>query len=230
MRQSPPVEELLQRTDLCADLGAKTLDGLARRANRLHAPTGRFIVDAGARDQPCHLIIEGSVQLAVPNVAGIEKTIATLEAGKVFGLAEFFSGLGYRYYARAQEPTLCVTIPGPTLQERAAQDPTLLQNLLVALGRHFDALVHDIEYSNRFTAHQRVVNLLLTSARLEPEGIAVTRLAHKKSVTASRLGLAPETFSRCLAQLSEAGLISVDRRTITIHDIAGMQSILAGAD
>ena len=43
-----------------------------------------------------------------------------------------------------------------------------------------------------------------------------------KQMIASRLNLAPETFSRVLGQLSEAGLIEVKGRNITVLNRDGL--------
>jgi len=227
MAESSRLETLLARTELCADLSAESLQVLAGRGRRVQARAGQYLVDAGATQAPLYLIVEGSIRLTVPNIAGTEKTIATLDDGKAFGLAEFCSGRAYRYYALAQTASLLVTVPGPVMLATAELDPLLMRNLLASLGRQFDALAHDIENSNRYSAMQRVVNLLLRQAsRRSADGQVFTRLPYKKSVTASRLGLAPETFSRCLTGLSERGWISVDQRMIAIHDVDSMQAML----
>jgi len=75
-----------------------------------------------------------------------------------------------------------------------------------------------------------VANLLLTKARRSADGSIQTRLAQTKAVNASRLGLAPETFSRVLNTLIEQGLIAVHQRTITIHDSHALQRMLDAAD
>jgi CRP/FNR family transcriptional regulator, dissimilatory nitrate respiration regulator len=226
MTESAPLKQLLARTELCSGLAPETLAGLAARARRLRAGPGQFLINAGQREAPLHLIIDGGVRLAVPNIAGIEKTIATLNDGKAFGLAEYFAGRAYRYYAVAQRDSLLITLPGAVVEAMAETEPALMRNLLAALGRQFDALAHDIENSNRYNASQRVVNLLLRQASRASDGTVRTRLPQKKAITASRLGLAPETFSRCLAALTERKLISVEHRTIVIHDIGAMQAML----
>lgn len=226
MKENIRTEEMLARTELCTDLPAAVVRELAGRARRIRASRDQFVVDAGQSEAPVHLVIEGSIRLSVPNIAGNEKTIATLNEGKTFGLAEYFAGRDYRYYAVAQEPSLLVAIPGTVILAVAEREPELLRHLLATMGRQFDALALDIEYSNRFNAFQRVINLLLNNAGRDASGVIRSRLPYKKSVTASRLGLAPETFSRSLATLSERGLISVDNRTITIHDAGRMQALL----
>lgn len=51
-------------------------------------------------------------------------------------------------------------------------------------------------------------------------------LPASKHVLASRLSLAPETFSRVLRELSAEGLISVEGRRITLLDVPGLEAQL----
>jgi len=228
MPSAPTLADLLARTEICGNLEATTRAQLAAAAHRVDAPKGRFLIDAGQASAPIHFVISGSVQLAVPNITGNEKTIATLTEGKAFGLAESFAGRGFHYYARPQQASVLVTLGGPAMLATAEQDPELMRAMVAALGRHFAALIQDIANSNRYNAHQRVVNLLLAQARRNAADRVEARLPYPKSVTASRLGLAPETFSRSLASLAARGLISVHHRVIALHDPAALQAILDG--
>jgi CRP-like cAMP-binding protein len=51
------------------------------------------------------------------------------------------------------------------------------------------------------------------------KGHATFELPASKQVIASRLNLTPETFSRILHSLSQAGLITVKGKRITVPDI-----------
>mgnify|MGYP006164983605 CR=1 FL=1 len=63
---------------------------------------------------------------------------------------------------------------------------------------------------------QRVIGYLLQVADSDvPSEIA---LPTSKQVIASRLNLTPETLSRIFHDLSDAGLISVQGKRITLHD------------
>lgn len=227
MPPSPALAELLAATEIGAQVSATTRERLALGSHRVDASKGRFLIDAGQNAAPMHFIISGAVQLAVPNISGNEKTIATLDDGKAFGIAEAMAERGFHYYARTQARSILVTVSAATLLNAAADDPALTRATLGALGRHFYALVEDIARSNRYNAHQRVVHLLLSRARINAAGVLEARLPYSKTVTASRLGLAPETFSRSLATLTDQGLITVHHRVIVIHDRSRMRTLLA---
>lgn len=75
---------------------------------------------------------------------------------------------------------------------------------------------------------QRVIGYLLRDAQEEAQagdgrGVAVT-LPTNKGVIASRLNLTPQHFSRILHELTQAGLVEVDGRTIHITDLDRLRS------
>jgi CRP/FNR family transcriptional regulator, dissimilatory nitrate respiration regulator len=65
---------------------------------------------------------------------------------------------------------------------------------------------------------QRVICFLSHMAPAEADADYVVALNTSKQTVASQLNLAPETFSRVLSQLSEAGLIQVKGRSIAVLD------------
>ncbi|HNQ76264.1 MAG TPA: helix-turn-helix domain-containing protein, partial [Pseudothauera hydrothermalis] len=65
---------------------------------------------------------------------------------------------------------------------------------------------------------QRVIGYLLQQSDQSGEGGREFDLAVSKQVIASRLNLTPETLSRIFHDLSEAGLVTVRGKHITLHD------------
>ncbi|MGK9616989.1 helix-turn-helix domain-containing protein, partial [Salmonella enterica subsp. enterica] len=62
-------------------------------------------------------------------------------------------------------------------------------------------------------ASRRVINFLIQERDLASDDVV---LQVPKRLVASKLGIQPETFSRILHRLVDAGLIEVQRRTIRI--------------
>lgn len=79
------------------------------------------------------------------------------------------------------------------------------------------ALLADVEATALKTSSQRVAAFLLAGSS---EGDVV--LQTSKGVLASKLSLTPETLSRVLRDLSDAGVIRVKGRRIHICDVAGL--------
>ncbi len=99
------------------------------------------------------------------------------------------------------------------------RDPAFSRKMLSGLSRRLHGLVKDVEaYSLRSSA-ERVIGYLLR----DDETPAEVQLSAGKSVVASRLNMTPEHFSRVLHELSAAGLIEVDGRTVRILDLEGLR-------
>jgi len=66
---------------------------------------------------------------------------------------------------------------------------------------------------------QRLIGFLAQQAGVSASGKVELELPAGKNVIASRLNLTPETLSRVLHTLSEAGLITVKGRRIVVYDV-----------
>ena len=98
------------------------------------------------------------------------------------------------------------------------QDSTFAHKLLAGMAIRLHGLIQDVETYSLRSSTQRVIGYLLQVADSDvPSEIA---LPTSKQVIASRLNLTPETLSRIFHDLSDAGLISVQGKRITLHDPA----------
>ena len=103
--------------------------------------------------------------------------------------------------------------------------------MLAGISRRLHGLIKDVQGYALYSGVQRVISYLLgdltnSESGSVPQSITVS-LPVSKFTIASRLSLTPEYFSRVLGELETAGLITVDRRNIIIHDtakLAGYQS------
>ena len=86
----------------------------------------------------------------------------------------------------------------------------------------WDGLIHDVEAYSLRSGAQRLVGYLLQNENGK-DGALEFELPASKQVIASRLNLTPETFSRILHQLTEAGLMQVDGRRITIPEVEALR-------
>lgn len=141
------------------------------------------------------------------------------------GLAES----GHHSTAVALEPASICHLPIPAF-DRLGKD---IPNMLRALLRHASIRMSDeaqqVQLLKR-PAGQRVAALLINlSDRLNDRGLSGEefRLSLSRQEMGSYLGLALETVSRTLGQLQDAGLITVDNRTVRILNRSELERLVA---
>jgi CRP-like cAMP-binding protein len=97
--------------------------------------------------------------------------------------------------------------------------------MLAGLSIRLHRLIQTVESISLRSPAQRVIDYLLQELDEVREGLDVhVSLSANKNVIASNLNITPETFSRILRNLSDAGLISVEGKEVCIRDIAKLRT------
>ena len=94
---------------------------------------------------------------------------------------------------------------------------------LMTLCGSMDAHIRQIENLALENATNRVARHLVDLAGADAAGQATVRLGESKQLLASRLAIKPETLSRSLKSLTDAGVIAVQGRSIDIRDLARLR-------
>jgi len=97
--------------------------------------------------------------------------------------------------------------------------------LMGSMSIRLRGLIQEIDTLSLSTGTVRIVTYLLQNS---PEGSDTFDLEIAKSVIASRLSVKPETFSRILKHLHELNILTINGRSVTIHDRNAMISISSG--
>ena len=164
------------------------------------------------------MLIYGHVKLAFTSASGDEKVVELIGPGQSFGEALMFMEKPYIVYAQTLADSLLLHIAKSVVFEEIERDPRFARRMIAGLSRRLHGLVSDLESYSLHSGTQRVIGYLL---RAEPGQdnagkVAQLTLPTSKGIIASRLNLTPEHFSRILHELTEAGLIAVDGRNVTI--------------
>jgi CRP-like cAMP-binding protein len=99
--------------------------------------------------------------------------------------------------------------------------------MLASLSMRLHGLLEDMETCTMRTSAQRVICFLNQLASGDEAAAVEVALPTNKQTIASQLNLAPETFSRVLGNLSDAGLIEVKGRSILIKDLTKLRAYSA---
>jgi CRP/FNR family transcriptional regulator, dissimilatory nitrate respiration regulator len=170
-------------------------------------------------------VVSGQVKLAFSSSEGHEKVVDILGPKQTFGEAVMFLDRAYPVFAQALTDALVLHISQKAVFDLLEKDVSFARNLLAGLSIRLHGLVQDVESLSLRSSTQRLIGYLLQLCGDNAEGAGTLQceLPTSKQTIASRLNLTPETFSRILHELSAAGLISVQRRQIEIHDVRRLQ-------
>lgn len=171
-------------------------------------------------DRPTHLfaILDGTIKLACQSPQGEEKVIDLLGPGRVFGEASLLLDKPYPYLAAAVAETRLLQVDGAALRQAVLHSPLLTQRLLSHVAQGIFTVMRDLEDYRAHTPRERVIRFLLDQrGHAQPPRNSIS-IPAPKHVFASLLGMTPESLSRSMRDLAEAGLIEVGKRRIHVLD------------
>lgn len=224
--------EILNDLPLFAGVAPVQLETLAQGCRKLHVEKGQIIVRAGSMATAMHCLLAGHVKRTTAPCGSNEKVLDLLYPGQTFGEAEILAGRPHASFAVAIEPSLLLGIDASSLREAMRHDAQLNERLIASLARRQLDMETDIIASRSLNGSQRILDYLmlqtggLTGARGETPLVLPT----SKQLIASRLGLTPETLSRGLRELSDAGLIVVDGKHVLLQNAPITRTVAGAAD
>lgn len=218
------IAQIISRLPLFSELAPEQIEQIATGTRERRLQKTEILFQKGDLPRGFYLVVFGQIKLAFPSTQGNEKIINILGPRQSFGEAAMFMDRPYPVFAEALVDTLLLHINRHAVIDLLEQDSSFARRMLAGLSMRLHSLVQDVEsYSLRSTT-QRVIGFLLRHGEEDsaaaPANAALTiALPTSKQVLASRLSLTPETLSRIFHDLSSSGLISVQGRQITIHDL-----------
>jgi CRP-like cAMP-binding protein len=211
-----PIREILARQPMFRTLNDAELGVIANGTREFRVRRNEVVFQKGDPAEGMHIVIMGQVKLSIPSAQGAEKVVHMAGPGHTFGEAVVFLDKPYPVSALATQDSIVLLVQKSVLENALTESPVLARKMLASLSMRLHELIDDMESCTLRTSMQRVVCYLSQQIPSEQDGRFTIQLASSKQTVASQLNLAPETFSRVLSQLSEAGLIEVSGRAITV--------------
>lgn len=164
-----------------------------------------------------YLLLEGQMKLTRVLPEGHEKLVEVIHAGQSFAEALLFSGApNYPVSASALKGSSLVSIDGSHYRRILEEQPKICLDLLATFSIRLHQRLNEIDTLTLANASRRVVRFLCQE-RESCSRDEIT-LSVPKRLIASQLGIQPETFSRILHRMIDAGVIAMERRNIRILD------------
>ena len=221
MKTDLKITAFLANVPLFKDATPEEVERIAQGTKVQHAERGLTLFHKGDECHGFHIVVYGQVKLGFTSSSGADKVVEIIGPGMTFGEAVMFLDKPHVVYAQAIADSMLLFVSKQSVFDELDRDPGFARKMLGGLSRRLHSLVSDVEAYSMCSGAQRVIGYFLRDD--DPEASHApsleVSLPTSKNIIASRLNLTPQHFSRILHELTEAGLIEVDGRTIRILDV-----------
>jgi len=189
---------------VCADVSLEDLQAFHVPIDDLAFEPGATIYNMADQANAVYCVRQGAIKLLRYDVSGNQRIVRFLKKGDVVGLDSVFTD-EQQHTAIALTPTQLCRIPMKHFKDFIANHPALQLRLLEKTQealRETDSWLSEL-VSNTVPAKVRLARLLLQLRIGESDRVHRLSLADFGGI----LGITPETVSRLLNELGEAGIL-----------------------
>ena len=214
---------------LCYSVGGdadlSTLDTIVK--NRKTIKRGDFLYRAGKPFRAIYAIRGGSVKTSILADDGRVQVTGFHIAGNVLGLDAIVTSQ-YNCEAMALETTAVCEVPFTRFEELSKEIPDLQYKMLKIMSQEILDNRELMMLLGKMNAEERLATYLLNmSNRFEKRNFSSIQfnMSMSRSDIGNYLGMAEETVCRILTRFQEEGLITTQRRQITLNDLDRLKAV-----
>jgi CRP-like cAMP-binding protein len=219
------IPAILANIPLFREMSPEEIELIAQGTRALNLARGDVLFQRGDPSTGFYVVVHGQIKLALTSPQGIEKVVELFGTGQSFGEAMMFLNKPFPVYAQALTDSLTLYINKNVIFDGIESDPIFCRKMLAGLSFRLHRLIHYVESFSLRSSEQRVIGFLLQNLEEIKAGQDIhISFPANKNVIASNLNVSPETFSRILHNLSDAGLIEVKGKDVSIKDISKLRA------
>lgn len=186
---------------------------------------GEIIYYAGDQSDSLYILSNGKIKIYRLSESGKEQLLRILHPGDFTGELALFSETVHEEFAEAMEETSVCTIKRSEFQELLLKYPSISLKVLAEFSSRLGQSEKQTTWFSTEKVETRIALFLAEYVDTEKQSMEVVLPMNKKDM-ASYLGTTPETISRKLADLEEAGYIKqITNKKIKILDLDGLRRI-----
>lgn len=217
MTERHPALMALEQHPMFAALTHEQRQWLLRAGRVEQVVAGQVLYSRGDASTRFFLVLEGQVNLSLHSHDGMEKIIDIQRPGQVFAEAvAFMARPVYQMTATAATAARVLGIPNQEYIEILLGNPKACRQVLQHLSSRLHVRIREIEGITLESATSRVARLLDSRMPSSATNSARIKLTETRQELASYLAMKPETLSRALRVLADAGAVVVQGRTIDV--------------
>lgn len=185
---------------------------------------GETIFHQGDPGDALFVVDSGSVKVVLPSDEGAEPAIvAILGPGEFFGELAILDGAPHSATIVAVEPTETLVLHRDAFLGLIDTDPGLRRALLASLAAEIRRLtghvedLHFLDLPGRIAS--RIVRLSQSSGTTNADGSISISWPYTQSELAGMIGGSRQSVNRLLADLSDQGLVRIEREQLVVLDL-----------
>lgn len=210
------MREIIQRQLLFRSLSPAQLDRVVRLAASVSLGEGESLFEQQEPAERFYLLVSGQVKLYRLSASGEEKVIEVFKPESTFAEAlMFLERPTYPVCAQALKDSSLISIDARDFAAMLKESVDTLWVIAADLSRRLHGMLRDLNDLSLHTGTCRVANYFVEHVPTGGDGFV---LDLPKQILASRLSVKPETLSRILRSMANAGLIEVEANQVTILD------------
>jgi CRP-like cAMP-binding protein len=215
------LSERLSRHPYFRDLTPGGVEMLAASALRRRFTAGEVLFLEGDPSAGLWVVERGRIKVYKLHVEGREHILHIFGPGDSFNEVAALDGGPNPANAGALSDAVVWVVPADVIRSMLARDPSLAGAVISGMSERMRMLVRQIEDLALYAVQARLARFLIVRSE-DPAlaGPGITRAA-----IAAHLATTPETVSRALRALEEAGAIRFDRHRIVIVDLDLLRSL-----
>ncbi len=188
-------------------------------------PKGHIIIFAGENPEGIFYITKGRVRKYDVSYRGDEIIVNVFQPPAFFPMSWAFNRENNQYFYKAETEIEVRIAPVEDALEFVSGHPDVMADLLSRLYRGTDGLLGRMVHLMSGTAKSRMIYELAIECRRfgEEHGERGFTIKINEGDLASRSGLSRETISREMSKLKAEGLVNVDKKQITVIDLAQLE-------
>lgn len=199
------------------------IEQLAQQTIFLEMPRGAILFNQCNSMHGFYILLKGLVKLGVSSVQGDEKVIGLIQPQQSFGEDALFLEGTFPTFACAMVDSQALFIPKNAIFDMLDNNVNVVRGMLALLSARNCQLIYDIKSISLQNSTQRLIGYLLQISMESPHLTCVSLPANRLTI-ASMLNISPETFSRVLLRLSNAGLIEVNGKEVLLNNVTELRN------
>jgi CRP/FNR family transcriptional regulator, cyclic AMP receptor protein len=213
------VRSTLARVGIFQDLGASTIEDLARRVSIKRVQGGDPIVAQDETGDALFIVMAGRVKVVMTGESGREVTLTVLRPTDIFGEMSLFDGRARSANVVAIDPATVLALGREDVLNHLEAYPATALKLLGEMSRRLRKADETIAELALCDVQDRLIRRLIALAREDgmelPEGALIRRRPTQQDL-ANMVGACRETISRTFNMLARRGLIVPRGRSLLV--------------